>query len=311
MRIVPQSITLETLISSTVVDDYELWDANAPYSPSEVLDNSNVALYGEYYYRAVANSEGAIPPDNEGSKWVKWGVSNKQAMFDLRSTTSSRVENADIVVEFDRGFIDSIVIGNYIADSVKIEVVDKISGQIYDTIIKESSVNQEVYDQWDYMYVDYSNDTTRGVYFELGRYEGGIDTTKIRVTIYQDQAENIASCGYLIAGEYIGMGETMSNVNFSFNSYSTKETDTYGIISITKRGIQDLVDFETKIPREESTVTKNKVKKYYDEITAFVLDESETSEFDNMTTLGTVSDVSTVVTSMNKTVLTWSIQETI
>jgi len=311
MRIVPQEISKSDIISSTVVDEYNIWDSNKTYSPSATLSNDNIALFNEYYYRSVAVTTGDTPLENEGTKWIKWGVSNKYSMFDLRSTTSSSSDNQDIVVEFDRGFINSIVIGNYVAKQVKIEVVDKTTNDVYETIYKDSSVNQYVFDYWDYIYEPYFNDVSRGLYFEINKYESGVNNTKIRVTFVVDPITNTTSCGYLIGGEYLNMGETLDNVKFNFNSFSTKTTDDYGIITITKRSVQDLIDFETKIPREESVLIKNRVKKQYDDISAFVIDENNSGTFDNMITLATISDISTIVTNIDSTIMSWSIHETI
>lgn len=310
MKMIPQEVTREKLLSSSVVDDFAAWDANTTYEVAELESNLNVALYKEHYYRAVATTTGDIPSDNEPSKWVKNGVSNTQAMFDLRSTTQT-VSNADIIVEIDRELEDSLVIGNFEASTILIEVVDKTTGEVYETIEHNESVNELVFDFWDYIYAPYSGYSDRALYFTLGRYESGVGNTKVRITFVKDLILDTASCGYFIMGEGIDMGETLAGVNFSFNSFSTKETDSYGIISINKRAAQDLVDFETKVPRNRAMRTKSIAKQRKDDIVAFVVDESQDSEFDNMITLGTTEDVSTVVSSMNKTTLNWSISETI
>ena len=179
--------------------------------------------------------------------------------------------------------------------------------RIYDTQVEPHSVNMGVEDYYSYIYSKYSSIADYGRLFYIKPL--GLD---IRVTFYaQTGSQTRASCGYLIGSEATDMGQTLYGVNFSFNSYSTKTTDDFGVLTIQKRGVQDLIDFETVIPSQSVPSIKRKIKLIYDDIVAFVLDPSEDSAYENIITLGTIENVSTVLANPVSTTIAWSVHETI
>ncbi|MEA3344322.1 MAG: hypothetical protein U9Q16_01400, partial [Patescibacteria group bacterium] len=150
------------------------------------------------------------------------------------------------------------------------------------------STHEDVTDYYSYMYSLYTPAVDRSILFDV--FQIG---TKIRVTLTQELTTGQAKCGFLVGGESVNMGESLYGVNFSFQSYSVKDTDDFGIVDITKRGIQDLVDFETDIPSSILSNTKRKIKTMHDEIVVFIVDDTATDEskYENLLTLGTVENV--------------------
>ena len=73
----------------------------------------------------------------------------------------------------------------------------------------------------------------------------------------------------------------------------------------------DLVDFETVIPVGDLVQTKRKIKEVYDDIILFVLDESESSDYENLLTLGKVQTAKPVYSNSVEATITWSIFESI
>ena len=109
------------------------------------------------------------------------------------------------------------------------------------------------------------------------------------------------------------MGETLYGVNFKFNSFATKEFDAFGTLSVLKRGVQDIVDFNTVIQHTEKGLmtTKREIKEVYDDVIAFILDTSETSQYENMITLGTIQDANVVLNNGTVYNIAWSVIEVI
>jgi len=371
---------------------------------STSLTDDSVALYDNYYYRSlVTGNLGFTPTDPKylGTKWMKWQVSNRYAMIDLSAQSKSIVVGGDLIVEFARGDIETLGIGNFEATDVIIEHYNSGNGVITgltiatsldlnSTIIKGAcfvddtrvekttdtaklftaskdtyvditsagayvytevsngasapaitppnqrlsmvetdadnitattdlrtmltvasqsvhySVNEDVIDYYSYMYSEYSAEVDRGIKLDIqpiGEY--------IRVTFVKQPDTNRASCGYLIGGQPVDMGETLSTVNFNFNSFALKETDSFGTLNIIKRNVQDLVDFETKIPQTQTVSIKREVKKIYNDIILFIVDPSDNSIHENLLTLGVIENAQVVLTSNSKSILTWSIYEAI
>ena len=57
--------------------------------------------------------------------------------------------------------------------------------------------------------------------------------------------------------------------------------------------------------------SRRKAKQYKDEIVAFIIDDTESSIFENIVTLVVMQEMQPVATNNDKTTLTWSILESI
>lgn len=213
--------------------------------------------------------------------------------------------NGDLVVEFLLNDIDTLAMGYYTADSVTIENLDSLGAVIPSTVqVIEQSVNEDVEDYYSYMYSQYTISVDIGVMVNIPRFG-----EKIRVTFALESSTSSSACGYLVGGSAVDMGDTLYGVNFNFSSYSTKSTDLFGVTTIDRRGVQDLVDFETIIDSGLVMSAKRKIKSIYDEVVVFILDPTTDSKYENMMTLGAVDDASSVLDNGVQAVIAWSVQE--
>ena len=370
MEYLKQSIT--EFESSTINDTWSDWDIDTTYdteADAENLTDTSMVKYGNYYYRTITDDNiGNIPPENLGTKWIRWSVSNQNAMIDLRSTTKSIVDSApdytttgssqvvdiyvddvvfydvpggggvedmkyralveqlaidldledftnetnweefsgSLVVVFEKGTIDTLAIGYFTCSVLTIELLDESLNVVWD-YSEDQTVNADVVDYYTYMYSDYTLEVDRGRVFRLPDAIG----VYVRITFGATTFTNETSCGFLIGSEAVDMGDTLYGVDFSFNSYSSKTTDSLGITHITKSGIQDVIDFETVIDNAVLASNRRKIKSIYDDVLAFIVDECDSSIYDNIVTLGTVDSVSIVLSNPTITTVAWSIQETI
>jgi len=302
MFILKQSIT--DFISSNVTETVDEYSASYTYALGEE------ARDGAYIYKSViADNLGNKPEDTLDMLWVKIGVSNKYAMLDLRANTKSTKTGDNLVVEFAQNMSDTLALGNYSASSVLIEIFDEYDVEIWSYETPET-LNEGVVDWWTWTYNDYGYEYNKALMVPLGRTDGA----KVRVTFnYSSVLGSTASCGYLISGIAQYMGETLYGVNFKFNSFATKEFDAFGTLSVLKRGVQDIVDFNTVIQHTEKGLmtTKREIKEVYDDVIAFILDTSETSQYENMITLGTIQDANVVLNNGTVYNIAWSVIEVI
>ena len=361
--------------TSTIISRWSDWDIGVTYTTEADANNLTdgaVAKYGNYYYRTITNDNtGNNPEDTLGTKWIRWDISNQNAMIDLRSTSESisdRVPDylttgvsqivdisvytvvlydvasgstgdgvigttyravieqlasdldledftnetnwevflGDLIVTFPKRTIDTLAIGYYTCDTLRIELLDEV-GTVVWSEEEDQTPNEDVIDYYSYMYSEYTLEVDRARVFKLPDTIG----VTIRVTFTVETSTVTAKCGFLIADEAISMGDTLYGVDFSFNSYSTKTTDTLGITHVTKSGIQDVVDFETVIDSAIMATNKRKIRSIYDEVLAFIIDPSDPSRYDNLVTLGMIDSVSIVLSNPQVTTVAWSIQETI
>ena len=305
MQYIKQELTEFT--STNLTDSYPDWSPTTTYTvePDNALTSASVVRYGSYYYRSVTSANLNFNPNTYADiKWVKHSVSNKYAMLDMSSNSKSVFEGGDLTVTFLQNQSSVLGIGNYEADYITIEILASDGTTIlwvYNTL---SNVNANVYDYYDYIYEPYvlGQDFTTKVNIPIqGRY--------VRLTFHKLTLTNRAACGYLIVGNPMDMGMSLMQPKFSYNSLATKEISSFGNLDITKSFIQDIVDFETVIASTYLSRMRRELKKIYDEIVLFIIDERDVSEYENLMTLGVIQDASVVLENNVESVISFSVIE--
>ena len=308
MQYVKQEIT--DFVSTNLTDIYADWSPTTTYileTNDNALTNASVVRYGTYYYRSVTNGNLNFNPiEYENIKWVKFAVSNKFAMLDLNANSKSIINGGDLTVTFYQNQMSVLGIGNYEADSVTVDILAADGATVLWTYDTPSNVNRDVIDYYTYIYSEYLLDTDYTTKINLpilGRF--------VRVTFYKLNLTNNSACGYLIGGNPIDMGYTLKNVNFSYNSFALKEQDAFGTLSITKRAVQQLRDFETVIGSKTVNRMMREIKKIYNDSGLVVLDESPTSTYENLMLLGVIQDVRVVLDNDVESIVSFSVMEAI
>ena len=305
MYYVKQELTEFT--STNLTDIYPEWSDLITYivEPDNALTNASVARYGSYYYRSVTSTNLNFNPSTYADiKWVKHAVSNKYAMLDMSSNSKSVFEGGDLTVTFLQNQASIVGIGNYEADHITIEILAPDGVTILWTYDTPSNINANVYDYYDYIYEPYNLDqdfTTKVNLPIQGRY--------VRLTFHKLLVTNRSACGYLIVGNPVDMGMSLMQPKFGYNSLTTKDISTFGNLDIKKSFVQDVVDFETVIASTYLPRMRRELKKIYDEIVLFIIDERDVSEYENLMTLGVIQDASVVLENNVESVISFSVVE--
>lgn len=308
MQYVKQQLT--EFVSSNLTDIYDEWSPTETYTvetDNNALTNASMVRYGAFYYRSVTEDNTNFNPlVYENIKWVKHSVSNKFAMLDMSANSKSEKIGGDIVVTFLQNQAGVIGVGNYEADSILVEILGFDGTTVIWSYETPSTVNATVYDYWTYMYEPYfldQNFTTKISLPITGLY--------IRMTFKASTLTGNSSCGYLILGNPVDMGKSLMGVKFGYNSYATKEVTPFGNLEITKGAVQDLVDFETVISSAYLPRMRRELKKIYDEIVLFIVDERDTSPYENLMTLGVIQDANVLLENNVESMMTFSILEAV
>ena len=308
MQYVKQEI--KEFVETNLQDIYDEWNPNTTYTVetnNNALTNASMVRFGAFYYRSVTeNNKGYNPVQYENIKWVKHSVSNKFAMLDMSANSKSIIQNGDITVVFEQNYIELLGFGNYEAEYIEVELLDSDMTTVLWSKNTSNRINENVYDYWDYIYAPYFNEsdhTETMVIPLLGTY--------IRVTFREQPFFERASCGYLIGGSPVFMGNTLNGVTFGYNSFTSKEVTPFGNLEIIKRGVQALVDFETVIPSNYLPRMRRELKTVYDEIILFVLDERDNSPYENLMTLGVIQDAGVVLENPVESLMTFSVIEAV
>ena len=296
MRFIPQAIT--SYSSTQITPEYASWSNSTTYAVGDKV------MYDKYIWICSYAGSLNFQPQEDSPHLTKWGVSNYYSLIDPQSQTKTTVIGSDLIVKFPAGYIDTIAIGYFTAQTVRIENLDA-SNNVLLTQEYYQSINEDVFDYFDYIYAPYSDSTDKAKYFNI--IKAG---TQIRVSFLKGIYSGV-SVGFLVGGTAINMGKTVENVKLGWQSFSLRTTDDFGIMSITKRADQDLIDFETAIDTVNLMSFRKKAKQYKDEIVAFIVDDTELSMFENIVTLGVMQEMQPVASNNDKTILTWSILESI
>lgn len=305
MYYIKQELTEFT--STNLTDTYSDWSPNITYivEPDNALTSASIARFGAYYYRSVTSTNLNFNPETYSNiKWVKHSVSNKYAMLDMSSNSKSVVVGGDLTVTFLQNQSSILGIGNYEADYITIEILAPDGTTILWSYNTPSNINANVYDYYDYIYEPYNldQDFTTKVNLPLqGRY--------VRMTFHKLPLTGRSACGYLIVGNPVYIGMSLMGVKFGYNSLTTKEISSFGNLDIKKSFIQDIVDFETVIASTYLPRMRRELKKVYDEIVLFVIDERDVSEYENLMTLGVIQDASVVLENNVESVISFSVIE--
>lgn len=308
MQYVKQQLT--EFVSSNLTDIYDEWIPTKTYtveSDNNALTNASMVRYGAFYYRSVTeNNINFNPLVYENIKWVKHSVSNKFAMLDMSANSKSEKIGGDIVVTFLQNQAGVIGVGNYGADSILVEILGFDGTTVIWSYETPSTVNAMVYDYWTYIYEPYSLDQNFTTKISLP-----ITGLYVRMTFKALTLTGNSSCGYLILGNPVDMGKSLMGVKFGYNSYATKEVTPFGNLEIKKGAIQDLVDFETVMSSKYLPRMRRELKKIYDEIVLFIVDERDTSPYENLMTLGVIQDASVLLENNVESVMTFSVLEAV
>ena len=308
MQYLKQEITGYT--STNLTDAYNDWSPTTTYvleTNDLALTNASVVRYGTYYYRSLTNNNLNFNPiEYENVKWIKISVSNKWAMLDSGSNSKSVINGGNLTVTFLQNKMRTLGIGNYEAETITIQVLDSNGTTILWDYTTDSSVNDSVDDYYSYIYTDYNYEVDRAKKIDIP-----IDGTYIKITFNKQVDASRTACGFLIGGVAVDMGKTLMGVRFNFNSFAERNYNELGGLTITKKAVQDLVDFETVIPSGELQNMRREIRKIYNDIVLFILSEEDIGNYENMMTLGVIQDSSVVLDNHVEATVTFSVVEAI
>lgn len=295
MEFVPQSITSYT--SPQLTPEYSDWSNVTTYIVGDKV------IYGNYIWICSFAGSLNFEPKENSPHWTKWGTSNYWSLIDLRSQTLT-VVNSDFVVTFDKIGIETLVIGYFRGTSILVEVLDSLDNVVFiETFSNPRREGLPSYLNWIHAkFIDYSS---RSKVFYLPLFG-----SKVRVTFSKGSYSNV-QVGFMVGGRSTQMGRTIEGVKLGRTSYTIKNTDDFGITTITSRAKRKYHDFETSVNSDIAMNTLRIIENYEDTVMAFVIDNNPNSVYENIVTLGVYESVEPLATNNDKTVLSWTVVEMI
>ena len=225
MRLIrPTTLTDAMLTSSTAPEtDHPAWSSATAYAVG-----ARVILTATHRrYEALAASTN-VSPSTDPTKWLDLGPTNRWAMFDARvGTATSRT--GSLQVGLAPGTIDALALIDTEAESATVTLT--VGGvQVYSRS-QTFNVGGVAIDNWFSWFFEPLGQKTSMLFLDVPVYAAG----QLSVTLTRDNPADSVSCGTLLVGRQLSLGDTEHGADIGIIDYSRKETDQFGVTSVVER----------------------------------------------------------------------------
>ena len=239
MRVIKSVVTTDAILTSSNIpeDEYPAWVSGTSYT---ALDK---VIYEHKIYEAILANSSTTTPDLNQTNWLSLGATNRYRMFDnVVSNVSSRTGGIQFTLTPNE-VVNGIAFLNLNATTVRVVVTDPTVGVVYDKT-KELTGSSEVTDYYSHFFaplVDLNN-LKLAVFLDL---PSNYPTASISVTI--SSGAGVVEVGEVVYGVQTIVGRTNYGTAIGIKSYSRKETDEFGNISVVKRKNSKYAEYDIDI----------------------------------------------------------------
>ncbi len=239
MRVIKSVVTTDAILTSSNIpeDEYPAWVASVSYNASDRV------IYEHKIYEAILANSSTTTPDLNQTNWLSLGATNRYRMFDnVVSNVSSRTGGIQFTLTPNE-VINGIAFLNLNATTIRVVVTDPTVGVVYDKT-KELTGSSEVTDYYSYFFaplVDLNN-LKLVIFLDL---PSNYPTASISVTI--SSGGGVVEVGEVVYGVQTTVGRTNYGTAIGIKSYSRKETDEFGNMSVVKRKNSKYAEYDIDI----------------------------------------------------------------
>lgn len=240
MRLIrPTTLTDAMLTSSTAPEtDYPAWSSATAYAVG-----ARVILTATHRrYEALAGSTN-VSPSTDPTKWLDLGPTNRWAMFDARvGTATSRTDS--LQVGLAPGTIDALALIDTEAESATVTLT--VSGVLVYSRSQTFNVGGVAIDNWFSWFFEPLGQKTSMLFLDVPVYAAG----QLSVTLTRDNPADSVSCGTLLVGRQLSLGDTEHGADIGIIDYSRKETDQFGVTSVVERAFAKRMTAKVVMPTD-------------------------------------------------------------
>ena len=226
MRVIKSVVTTDTILTSSNIpeDEYPAWVSGTSYT---ALDK---VIYQHKIYERIVTGGGTTPPDLDQVNWLDDGYTNRYRMFDnIISNVSSRTGGIEFTLTPNQ-IVNGIALLNVNASTVRVVMNDPVEGVVYDQT-RELRSSSEVTDYFSYFFAPLVSltDLNTAIFLDL--------PTKptATITVYISSGSGLVEVGEVVYGIQSIVGRTNYGTSFGIKSYSRKEIDEFGKVTVVKR----------------------------------------------------------------------------
>lgn len=281
MRVIKNEIT--GFVSSNVTESETAWSSLSVYNRGDEARDGHYI----YAYYGVDGTNTTTSPSLNPLSWLEQRPTNYWAALDGKTSTQTERAN-NITWEISTNNFDTISLLELQAKSVILTLT--VSASVVYTISYDLQDESEIVDFYSYCFGDF--DFKSSIYNQdTPLYLGG--TLKIEII----NTGSTAKCGRLVCGRSFYVGETTYGSSLGLESYSTKQTDEFGTVSLVHRGAVNLDSFDVRVPTNKIPILKRKAIELDAVPILFVMDESTTSTTEHLLNFGYWNNMSMMLSN--------------
>lgn len=238
MRVIKSIETTDAILTASNIleNEYPLWVSGTTYSIETKV------IYNHRIYNRIVSGAGTTPPDLDLTNWSDLGATNKYRMFDnVISSVSSRTGGIEFTLTPNQ-VINGIALLNVNASTVRVVMNDPIEGVVYDRT-KELRSSSNVTDYYSYFFAPLINlgDLDTAIFLDLP------NKPTATITVYISSGVGLVEVGEVVYGVQSIVGRTNYGTAIGITSYSRKDTDEFGKVTVVKRKNSKYADYDIDI----------------------------------------------------------------
>ena len=238
MRVIKSVVTTDAILTSSNIpeDEYPAWVSGTSYT---ALDK---VIYEHKIYERVVTGAGTTPPDLDQINWLDDGYTNRYRMFDnIISSVSSKLGGIEFTLTPNQ-VINGIALLNVNASTVRVVMNDPIEGVVYDRT-KGLRSSSNVIDYYSYFFAPLINlgDLDTAIFLDLP------NKPTATITVYVSSGVGLVEVGEVVYGVQSIVGRTNYGTAIGITSYSRKDTDEFGKVTVIKRKNSKYADYDIDI----------------------------------------------------------------
>ena len=226
MKVIKSIETTDAILtySNILEDEHPFWGDDTSYN---ALDR---VIYEHKIYERIIAGTTPTPPNLDQSNWLDLGATNKYRMFDnIISSVSSRTGGIQFTLTPNQ-VVNGIALLNVNASTVRVVMNDPVDGVVYDQT-RELRSSSEVTDYFSYFFAPLVSltDLNTAIFLDLPT------RPTATITVYISSGSGLVEVGEVVYGIQSLVGRTNYGTSFGIKSFSRKETDEFGKVTVVKR----------------------------------------------------------------------------
>lgn len=229
--ITPTKLTDAMLVSSTAPEaDFAVWAAGTfAVGAKRIMTTGIHRIYECLLAHTSTDASGAPNLNTSGTapKWLEIGPTNKWAMFDDKIGTVSTLESP-LTVVINPGPVSGLALLELKGRTAEVTLKDQSGG----TVVYSRTVDLDgtiVTSFFDWFFAEFAQQTDLTLTDLPSQFFNG------ELTVSVTSTAGAVSCGVCLVGKVSSLGQTQQGATIGIISYSVKQTDAFGNLTIVKR----------------------------------------------------------------------------